>query len=228
MSQNLVEPLYRLVLPSLSTIGFHEEHAISALSRAVLLSRATSRTCAYFILRERGGTVWAELRLAPPQFPDDRLQNLPGYCLELGQCHDFANDSSEFLRNTVQRTMLIAPNVVGLTTAIETELFSPIFQVDETHKYALAMTGYEELRKTMQLSVTPSLVHAIEVAKEVVQGNQPEDHLASACVPLVKETRSVVNAFRDPIFQGKARLIGRLIAPHFYIDAVVGSDWPIS
>jgi hypothetical protein len=103
MSLDLVEPMTTLVLPSLRSFGFHAEHSISALSRAVLLARLTSRTCAYFILRERGGTVWAELRIAPPQFPDDRLQMLPGYCRELAQCYDLGEAAGDFLEAVVRR-----------------------------------------------------------------------------------------------------------------------------
>jgi hypothetical protein len=71
---------------------------------------------------------------------------------------------------------------------------------------------------------TPSLARVLETAWAVAQGTLPEDHLASACVPLVKETRSVVDAFHDPIFQDKARTVGRLIAPHFFFEAVIGSE----
>jgi hypothetical protein len=222
MSLDLVQPAHQLVLPSLQRFGFFTEFAISALSRAVVLSKPRDRVCYYFILRERGGTVWAELRVAPPQFPDDRLQQLPGYGLELGQCYDFAAASEEFLDSVVRRATIVIPKIDGLADAVEEELASPVFSPEGMLRYARGAIAYEELRNSLESQDSRSMPGVLDVAKAVARGHQPEDHLVAACVPLVKELLPVVDALRDPAFEGKARVIGRLLAPHFYVDAVVG------
>ena len=220
METDLVEPAREFLLPPLRRFGFYPEHAISGLSHAVLLSKPARRVCDYLILRERPGTLWATLWVGPPQFPDARLQHCPGYSIELGT-YSSKWTLEEFLRRIAKRAEILVPRLAGVRDAVAEELSSPVFQSDFALQYVRGMFALERMKDTRKFAESKWTARVLDAAKSVAAGHKPADHLAAACVPLVKELLPLIEELQDPIFAGKARVIARQIAPHFYVDAAV-------
>jgi hypothetical protein len=215
---DLLRPVHQHVLPALQPHGFWPEYAISGESRAVLISRIAPRTCAYVILRERSRTVYADFRVAPPQIPDDRLQNLPGRLFEIGQSNNFPAHQEPFLQRVAQNAVSLLPQLPSVAAAIEDELRE---SSQPWVPYARAMIAWEALCNDAEARESAAMAYVRQVAAAVAAGELTDDHIAAACNPLVKEFREKVAECRDSVFDGKIRVLTMLMRPHPYLDAVV-------
>lgn len=216
MSLDLVEPLHSFILPALVQYGFRAERQISGGSRAVILARIAPRICYYVIAKSHGSDVRIQLRIAPPQIPDDQITNVPGFTIEITQYYDNFDDVASLFAVAAQRLICLVPQLSCVHTAVLSELNQSGNQL--VVFYRKGMLAYIDL----QSHATQSCASVIQTALRAAVGEVPLGQIAAECVALVKSQREALPSLADPVFGGKARHLARLLASHFYIDAVTG------
>jgi hypothetical protein len=217
---DLLSSLHASALPILREHGYFPEWCISGPGRAALICKPRDAVCYYFVLKSRSRTVSADCWVAPASLPDDRLQALPQVRIAIGECYDFGVQNDEFLKRVAERQARLTQHLAGIADVIEQELRAE-HAAEGTRARRLAFEAYQQLHQCSALAAGEQLTELCRIAGEVAAGRVLDDHLSSACVPLVKRMRDEIVCLNDPVFQGKARVVATFLAPLFYVDAVV-------
>jgi len=210
------------VLPILANVGFRLDALCSDNRRVVVLFRVSELACVYLRVRYRvhlDADVW----IAPIEFPDDRIVDLPSYQIKvLLPPVDLA--SKELFPSIARRVLAIHDAFPSLARAVEAQIESPIFEADRAARFREVRAAYETMRSAIDRPDDPVPNRIDELAARTAAGKLSGDsELLVECTTVAKRIirEGMPAAFETPTFEGQARNVGMEVCSQFYMEALL-------
>ena len=193
---------------------------------AVLLRRERQMVCSYIYARDdrRGnGPVAVHYWIAPPDFPDDGLDNLGvGFRIFIASTFQMSDDFLPSARARVQRLLAATP---ALAEVVVSEMREPV--KDDTTRLGAYQEEVSLFRMVTQFAAKPGNTDVVEImqrAAEAVRRDRPYREFAMECQRLV----GIVKAKRGDFPPEQQRLLGQsdlmlhtMLSRQMYVEFLV-------
>lgn len=212
-------------LAGLAQYGFVGANAAALTDFAALVCRAREVVCYYLLLRDDrsgGGTVRADLWVAPITSPDDAVRRI-GVGKEIPIAETESPDAA-FLSEVQVRVVALLPELPEIAQQVEhryTTEADPSLAL-QVNRQGRTMLG--ALRRYADCEAGSYVAPLFDSTVDVVGGRLTLEALEKACT--VVATRLLQDdqappAVSHPVFRRKATLIALVLTRQLYIDALV-------
>jgi hypothetical protein len=176
--------------------------------------------------RPGGANLEVALWAAPPDSPDDALDNLNiGYRIRIGGAYEV---DDTFFHNCEKRILTLLPHLGGLRAAVQEELANPAFTSPRLTVYRLERRALACLQRAAGMKPGSAPAVALQTARAVALARRPLKHLEDACIAaaeaLVAENAldpDLLAFFRESSsVVGMSPFLGRSLADHLYVLAL--------
>jgi hypothetical protein len=213
------------VFETFDGLGFTPSKGTATEAFAALLRREGHDVCSYIYVRDDrsgNGAIAIHYWIAPPDFPDDGLDNL-GVGFRILIASSF-RPSDEFLtsaRTRLERLLLATP---VLAEVVSNDSKAPAIVTKRLAAYREEVTFFRVLTEVSMLHGNADMAEAIERAADVVRRERPYRDFVAECQGLVQITKAKPEAFpvelRRLIAQSEL-MLQTMISRQMYVEFLV-------
>lgn len=205
-------------------LNFRPSKATASDDFAVLTRRERPGVCSYIYVRDdrRGkGSIAVHYWVAPPDFPDDGLDNLGvGFKIPIGSTYDA--DADSFIQVARSRVDMLLPAIPSLVEVVERELETPAVVTKRLIAYREQVVLFSTVLALVP--VNESVADVVDRANDAVLRNRPYKEFATECqrlIQILKANREQFPADRQQFLDKSDLMLQTIISRQLYIESLV-------
>lgn len=214
----------KTIFDAFDGLSFRPSKGSTSEDFAALIRRERPGVCSYIYARDdrRGnGPLAVHYWVAPPDFPDDGLDNL-GVGFKIPLANTFDSDVDAFVRVARARVESLLPAVPSLTEVVERELETPTALTKRLVAYREQVVLFAAVMAFA--STNDTVAETIGRARDAVQKDRPYKEFAAECQRLIQIVRANRDQFAEDhqhFFNKSDLMLQTILSRHLYIESLV-------